>query len=183
MPRTARGPEKWSSWTCWCSPATCLRDSLPARDHFRARYTHILVDEVQDTDPLQAEIAMFLAEEAPHRADAASRPKEWRAVPPAAGKLFIVGDPKQSIYRFRRADIQQVERMQDAVGGSKVLLSQNFRSLAPVLDWVNHLFDQWMEEGEAQVSYASLSPVPNQGQPPPVRCMGGEVEGNVGVSA
>ena len=159
-----------------------LRDSLPARDHFRTRYTHILIDEVQDTDPLQAEIAMFLAEEAPHRADAASRPKEWRAVQPAAGKLFIVGDPKQSIYRFRRADIQQVERMQEAVGGSKVLLSQNFRSCAPVIDWVNQLFALWMEEGAAQAGYTPLSPVPYQGQPPPVRCMGGEVEGNVGVA-
>ncbi len=159
-----------------------LRDSLPARDHFRARYTHILVDEVQDTDPLQAEIAMFLAEDAPGRADADARPKEWRAVQPAAGKLFIVGDPKQSIYRFRRADIQQVERMQEAVGGARTVLSQNFRSLSPVIDWVNHIFAEWMEAGEAQASYAPLSPVPYQGQPPPVRCMGGEVEGNVGVA-
>ena len=156
-----------------------LRDSLPARDHFRERYTHILIDEVQDTDPLQAEIAMFLAEEAPARVNPADRPQEWGSVRPAAGKLFIVGDPKQSIYRFRRADIQQVQQMQKKVGGAQVVLSQNFRSLPPVIDWVNHLFAQWMEEGEAQASYSSLTPLPDQGRPPPVRCMGGEVEGNM----
>ena len=156
-----------------------LRDSLAARDQFRERFTHILIDEVQDTDPLQAEIAMFLAEEVPHGVNAADRPQAWHAVRPAAGKLFIVGDPKQSIYRFRRADIQQVVRMQEAVGGSKQLLSQNFRSRAPVIDWVNHLFTRWMEEGEAQASYSDLTPAPFQAEPPPVRCMGGEIEGNM----
>ncbi len=155
-----------------------LRDSLPARDHFRARYTHILIDEVQDTDPIQAEIAMFLAEEAPARAAAANRPADWRAVQPEAGKLFIVGDPKQSIYRFRRADIQQVDQMQRAVGGDQVLLSQNFRSLFPIIDWVNRLFARWMDEGEAQAAYAPLTPLPDQHDPPPVRCMGEEIEGN-----
>ena len=154
-----------------------LRDSLPARDHFRARYTHLLIDEVQDTDPIQAEIAMLLAEETPARADPATRPQEWRTVRPEAGKLFIVGDPKQSIYRFRRADIQQVDQMQRAVGGAQVVLSQNFRSLSPVIRWVNRLFARWMEEGEAQADYTDLTPLPDQHGPPPVRCMGEEIEG------
>jgi hypothetical protein len=54
------------------------------------------VDRFQDTDPLQAEILMLLAADDPSVTD-------WRKVRPAPGKLFIVGDPKQSIYRFRRA--------------------------------------------------------------------------------
>ena len=157
-----------------------LRDSLPARDHFRARFTHILIDEMQDTDPLQAEIALFLAEETAARTDPNDRPRDWRKVQPAAGKLFIVGDPKQSIYRFRRADIQQVELMRQAVGGENVLLQQNFRSLSPVIDWVNHLFSQWMQ-GEAQALYAPLVTGAQDGRPPPVRVMGGEVEGLIGV--
>ena len=157
-----------------------LRDNLPARDHFRARYTHILIDEVQDTDPIQAEIAMFLAEEAPDRVDPAGRPQAWRAVRPAPGKLFIVGDPKQSIYRFRRADIQQVVRMQEAVGGSKQLLSQNFRSHSPIIGWVNHLFSRWMAEGEAQADYSHLTPAQDKGSSSPVRWMGGEIEGKIG---
>ncbi len=157
-----------------------LRDNLSARDHFRDRYTHLLIDEVQDTDPLQAEIAMFLAEVTPGRINPGDRPRDWRAVKPADGKLFIVGDPKQSIYRFRRADIQQVEQMRASVGGTSVLLQQNFRSQPPVIDWVNHVFNQWMQ-GEAQADYAPLVAVAQEGESPPVRHMGGEIEGNMGV--
>ena len=158
-----------------------LRDSLPARDHFRARFTHILIDEMQDTDPLQAEIAMFLAETTDDRINPDKRPRDWSKVQPASGKLFVVGDPKQSIYRFRRADIQQVEQMRQAVGGASVLLQQNFRSQPPVIDWVNHLFSRWMR-GDAQAVYAPLVAGPQAGQSLPVRVMGGEVEGLVGVA-
>ncbi|MCY4529866.1 MAG: UvrD-helicase domain-containing protein, partial [Chloroflexi bacterium] len=157
-----------------------LRDSIPARDHFRGRYSHILIDEVQDTDPLQAEIAFFLAEHAPDGTISPSRPKDWRNVRPAAGKLFIVGDPKQSIYRFRRADIQQVDQMRKACGGSNALLTQNFRSLPPVIEWVNHVFEQWMEGGESQADYSPLDAVSELGEPSPVRHIGGVIEGNVG---
>ena len=157
-----------------------LREDLSARDHFRESYTHLLIDEVQDTDPLQAEIAMFLAEVTPGRINPGDRPRDWRAVKPAAGKLFIVGDPKQSIYRFRRADIQQVEQMRASVGGASVLLQQNFRSQPPVIDWVNHVFNQWMQ-GEAQADYAPLVAVAQEGESPPVRYMGAEIEGNMGI--
>ena len=157
-----------------------LRYSLSARDHFRGRYSHILIDEVQDTDPLQAELAMFLAEDAPDGVDSSDRPDDWRDVRPAAGKLFIVGDPKQSIYRFRQADIQQVGQMQRAVGGSNVTLTQNFRSLPPVINWVNHVFAQWMEGGECQAKYSPLNAEQGHGESPPVRYIGGEIEGTIG---
>jgi ATP-dependent helicase/nuclease subunit A len=81
---------------------TLLRDNAEVRRTFRARITHLFVDEFQDTDPLQAEILVLLAG-APDQ-DLVS-PVDWRAVTPRPGSLFIVGDPKQSIYRFRRADI------------------------------------------------------------------------------
>ncbi|MDE0464292.1 MAG: UvrD-helicase domain-containing protein, partial [Caldilineaceae bacterium] len=157
-----------------------LRDSIPARDHFRDRFTHILIDEMQDTDPLQAEIALFLAEKTDDRTNPDDRPRDWRKVQPIEGKLFVVGDPKQSIYRFRRADIQQVEQMRQAVGGASVLLQQNFRSQPPVIDWVNHLFSQWMQ-GDAQADYAPLVSLPQTGESPPVRFIGGEIEENMGV--
>ncbi len=157
-----------------------LRDSISARDHFRDRFTHILIDEMQDTDPLQAEIALFLAEKTDGRTNPDDRPRDWRKVRPIEGKLFVVGDPKQSIYRFRRADIQQVEQMRQAVGGASVLLQQNFRSQPPVIDWVNHLFSLWMQ-GEAQADYAPIVARPQTGESPPVRFIGGEIEGNVGV--
>ena len=157
-----------------------LRNSLPARDHFRERYSHILIDEVQDTDPLQAELAMYLAEDVSGSAESSDRPNDWRDVRPAVGKLFIVGDPKQSIYRFRRADIQQVDQMRMAVGGSNVKLTQNFRSLPPVINWVNHIFAQWMKEGKSQAEYSPLDAVSVHGEPPPVRYMGGAIGGNIG---
>src|SRR5439155_8312425 len=75
-----------------------LINSESVRRHFQHRYTHIFVDEFQDTDPLQAEILVLLAADKPDVTD-------WRKVTPVAGKLFIVGDPKQAIYRFRRADV------------------------------------------------------------------------------
>ena len=157
-----------------------LRDSIAARDHFRERYSHILIDEVQDTDPLQAELAMFLAEDVSGSAESSDRPNDWHDVRPAAGKLFIVGDAKQSIYRFRRADIRQVKLMQGLVGGSNVLLTRNFRSLPPVINWVNHVFAQWMKEGKSQAEYSPLDAVSVHGEPPPVRYMGGAIGGNIG---
>ncbi len=78
------------------------RDVLRARADVRAelqrRFTHLFVDEFQDTDPLQAEILLLLSADDPATSD-------WREVTPVPGKLFVVGDPKQSIYRFRRADV------------------------------------------------------------------------------
>ena len=156
-----------------------LRNNMSARDHFRERYSHILIDEVQDTDPLQSELAMFLSEDVSNEADSADRPRDWRDVRPQAGKLFIVGDQKQSIYRFRRADIQQVRKLQEAVGGSKVLLTQNFRSLPPVIDWVNHVFSHWMEEDVGQPAYSPLEAEPVRDEPPVVRHMGGALGGNI----
>ena len=68
------------------------------------RFTHYFVDEFQDTDPLQAEILLLLAADDPSETD-------WRKVQPVPGKLFLVGDPKQSIYRFRRADVALYEQV------------------------------------------------------------------------
>ena len=80
------------------------------RRYLQARFDRILVDEFQDTDPLQSEIAILLAE------DPASPPAaDWSGVRLLPGKLFIVGDPKQSIYRFRRADIAIYNRVKDLV--------------------------------------------------------------------
>lgn len=158
-----------------------LRDNIPARDHFRDRYSHILIDEVQDTDPLQAEIAMFLAEDVSGSVEAALRPNDWHRVRPAPGKIFIVGDPKQSIYRFRRADIQQVKRMQELVGGSNEKLTLNFRSQSPVIKWVNHVFRRWMVESDGQPQYIPLDVEQSRGESPPVRYFGESIGGNIGV--
>lgn len=134
-----------------------LRDNLEVRDHFRGRFSHLLIDEAQDTDPIQAEIALFLAEEMAGSVPANERPRSWREIRPEAGKLFVVGDPKQSIYRFRRADIAQMNRLREALNGDTVRLVQNFRAHRPVLDWVNHVFQEWMARGTQQTEYVPLA--------------------------
>ena len=123
------------------------------RDHFRRRFSHLLIDEAQDTDPIQAEIAMFLSEGTPPREE---RPTQWEQIVPERGKLFVVGDPKQSIYRFRRADIRQMERLRKRMGGDSVQLVQSFRSQRPIIEWVNHLFGEWMSQDDDQTSYAPI---------------------------
>src|SRR5262249_33292344 len=75
-----------------------LRTNEHVRRHLQAKFTRIFVDEFQDTDPVQAEILLLLASDEPR----VSEGKDVRAVP---GKLFIVGDPKQAIYRFRGTDV------------------------------------------------------------------------------
>ena len=136
-----------------------LRDNMEVRDHFRKRFSHLLIDEVQDTDPLQAEIAMFLAEAVPHGPSPTPRPDSWLDVTPENGKLFVVGDPKQSIYRFRRADVEQMNQLRErmeAAGGSALSLVQNFRSHRPIVAWVNHLFSQLMDGDETQARYEEM---------------------------
>ncbi|MCE2457204.1 MAG: UvrD-helicase domain-containing protein [Dehalococcoidia bacterium] len=133
-----------------------LRDNIRVRDHFRQQYTHLLLDEAQDTDPIQMQIAMFIAEDVPDGTPPESRPTDWRNVKPADGRLFVVGDPKQSIYRFRRADVRQLNTLRSRMNQTPVNLDQNFRSHRPIIDWVNHLFSNWMEASESQAEYVSL---------------------------
>jgi ATP-dependent helicase/nuclease subunit A len=114
-----------------------LRD-LDVRRDFQAMFDHIFVDEFQDTDPLQAEIVLLLCE----RGAVARR---WEEVVPRDGSLTLVGDPKQSIYRFRRADIGVYDRVRAIVGRADYLpvtLSANFRSTRPLIAWFNDRFQR-----------------------------------------
>ena len=117
--------------------AKLLRDKPQIRKYFRRRFTHLLVDEFQDTDPIQAEVMLLLTADDPEQTD-------WHGCKPVPGSLFVVGDPKQSIYRFRRADIvtySEVKRIIEE-NGQLVALTTNFRSQKPVIDWVNSTFEQ-----------------------------------------
>ena len=114
-----------------------LRDKPEVRRYFCDRFTHLLVDEFQDTDPIQAEVMLLLTADDPAETD-------WQQCRPIPGSLFVVGDPKQSIYRFRRADIltyNKVRGIVQDVGGEVIPLTANFRSVKPVVDWVNGCFD------------------------------------------
>jgi ATP-dependent helicase/nuclease subunit A len=117
------------------------------RTTLHERYDRLLLDEFQDTDPIQIELAVRIAAADPQSQAAGGDP--WEKVDVAPGHLFVVGDPKQSIYRFRRADIgtflTAAERF-GAEGGGVVELTANFRTVAPIIDWVNHTFAALMSE-------------------------------------
>ena len=113
-----------------------LKKNAAVREFFHERLTHLLVDEFQDTDPLQAEIILYLTARDVRETD-------WRKCRPRPGSLFVVGDPQQSIYRFRRADIVTYNRVREiieATGGEVVGLTTNFRSQASLVQWINGVF-------------------------------------------
>lgn len=132
-----------------------VRDNQHIRTELQQRFTHIFVDEFQDTDPLQAEILMLIAAADPAEDD-------WRKTRPTPGKLFIVGDPKQSIYRFRRADValyEEVKRHIVATGGAEVQLNVSFRSVPELQKAVNAAFSPVMaDETSTQARYVPLAP-------------------------
>ena len=133
------------------------RRLLATRSDVRAvlheRYSRVLLDEFQDTDPIQLEIAVRLTA----RPEDPAHDTDWRQLRPLPGRLFIVGDPKQSIYRFRRADIAQYLRAAEQTGAETELLTANFRSSAAVIDWVNHVFSELIvEQADVQPAYHAL---------------------------
>ena len=138
-----------------------LRDNAGARAHCRQKYSRILIDEFQDTDPLQAEIAFYLAS----KPDADIGGQPWHTLPLEPGKLFIVGDDKQSIYRFRNADIAVVQQVKAGGQLEALPLSENRRSQKPALDWVNAVFGGgddaaglMLAAGGVQAEYVALQP-------------------------
>ncbi len=102
----------------------------------RARYRYVFVDEYQDVSDVQEAILRAVA---------------------APGRLFMVGDVKQSIYRFRQADpslfLEKYHRYSKGEGGLLVALKQNFRSRETVLDLVNRVFERVMTGGDAEIEY------------------------------
>jgi ATP-dependent exoDNAse (exonuclease V) beta subunit len=132
-----------------------LRGNETVRRELQARFTHIFVDEFQDTDPLQLEILMLLVADDPAETD-------WRRVRPVPGKLFLIADPKQSIYRFRRADVALFEvakRKLQENGAELVPLSVSFRAVPELQEVVNTAFAPRLSGSAAgQAAYVPLMP-------------------------
>jgi ATP-dependent exoDNAse (exonuclease V) beta subunit len=125
------------------------------RGELQQRFTHLLVDEFQDTDPLQAEILLLLAADDPRE----RAPERARVLP---GKLFVVGDPKQSIYRFRRADVslyENIKRRLETEGAHVLRLQTSFRSAPSIQSFVNAAFAPLMQANEqrSQAEYVPLA--------------------------
>ncbi|MFN8018420.1 MAG: UvrD-helicase domain-containing protein [Acidimicrobiales bacterium] len=146
------------------------------RDRLHRRYQRLLLDEFQDTDPIQIEIAVRIAAADP-RSPEAGAPR-WQDVPVAPGHLFFVGDPKQSIYRFRRADISLFLAAAHRYGaeGGRVTLATNFRTGHEIIDWVNRTFAELLAEApeldvEAEAEVESQPPyeplLPHRPSPSP----------------
>lgn len=115
-----------------------LRHQPELRRYFQRRYSHLLVDEFQDTDPVQAEVMLYLTS-----ADVLE--SDWQQCTPRPGSLFVVGDPKQSIYRFRRGDMVTYNRVKEIFersGGEVLALAKNFRSVDDLLGWNNRMFEE-----------------------------------------
>ncbi len=121
------------------------------RNHLHQRWKRLLLDEFQDTDPIQLELASLITTN-PDLVDA-----DWQDLPPQPGHLFVVGDPKQSIYRFRRADIGLFLAAREALTNDVVQLTTNFRTTAPIIEWINAVFSRLIQEKPgAQAAFVPL---------------------------
>lgn len=142
--------------------ARLLRSHPGAREQLGRRYRRILVDEFQDTDPVQAEVLLLLTSPVDQRL--------WQEAVPRDGALFVVGDPKQSIYRFRRADIAVYNLVRDRFRefGGVVELVANFRSLPPIGALVDAVFgDEGRFGQEATRHQAAFAPLRTRRIPEP----------------
>jgi exodeoxyribonuclease-5 len=125
------------------------------RQALARRFRHVLVDEFQDTDPLQIDILWRLCGEA--RKEGGADPLA-RAIRP--GALFLVGDPKQAIYRFRGADVNAYIGARWAIGDAGLLkITANFRSVEPILSFVNDRFETVLSTDAGQPGFTELSPI------------------------
>jgi ATP-dependent helicase/nuclease subunit A len=120
-----------------------IKSNETVRRHLQRAFTRVFVDEFQDTDPIQAEILLLLAGGQP-------------------GKLFIVGDPKQAIYRFRGTDVETYWRVRDQLGlqgGRTLQLTTSYRSVPPIQRFVNAAFERHMVENRQtlQAGYVPLA--------------------------
>lgn len=124
--------------------------------HIYERHSYFLIDEFQDTNPLQAEVFFYLTAEKPV--------PRWSQCVPKPGSLFIVGDPKQSIYRFRGADVTSflnVKKLFEKTGGTVLSLTKNFRSVKPLCEYYNKVFSSLLpDETENQSKFEEI-PLPD----------------------
>lgn len=128
-----------------------VRRDAEVRGSLQSAFPRLLLDEFQDTDPIQIELAARIA------GGAEAIATDWRDIAVPSGSIFVVGDPKQSIYRFRRASIETYMTAQEHIG-QEVSLTTNFRTIAPILGWINEVFGQVIQKVDnAQPGFRALS--------------------------
>ncbi|HWL41741.1 MAG TPA: UvrD-helicase domain-containing protein [Ilumatobacter sp.] len=107
-----------------------FREHPDVLEHYRQRFTHVLVDEYQDTNQAQNEMVLMLTAE--------------------SGGVTVVGDTDQSVYKFRGADFRNIMQFEDAFDASgqvvtTIVLDQNYRSTQTILDAANAVIDHNVE--------------------------------------
>ncbi|MBI4412664.1 MAG: ATP-dependent helicase, partial [Deltaproteobacteria bacterium] len=123
-----------------------LRENKETASRIRRRFLHVMVDEFQDTSPLQAQIIETLVE-------------------PGVNTLFVVGDPKQSIYRFRRAEASIFRKVAGQItsqGGQIVQLDESFRVPPRLADIINKVCTPLFNEEGISALYHPLVSVHHQ---------------------
>ncbi|MCU1345341.1 MAG: putative ATP-dependent helicase [Acidimicrobiia bacterium] len=130
-----------------------LATNPAAREAVTLRFAHLLVDEFQDTDPVQLDLVTLIAS-----TDADPGALAWHQRELGAGALFAVGDPKQSIYRFRSADVVLYVQAAEVFGGElpPLRLTRNFRSVEPVLHWINETLAELFQARMGQAPFEPL---------------------------
>ncbi len=124
-----------------------LRTDPGVRTRLKDRWQRLLIDEFQDTDPIQVELAALMATESDDVVE-----KQLAGLEP--GRLFFVGDARQSIYRFRRADLALFQSVANALEEDRISLTQNFRSVPGITEWVNKVIGPMLKANQ----YEALQP-------------------------
>ncbi|HEX3462174.1 MAG TPA: 3'-5' exonuclease, partial [Acidimicrobiales bacterium] len=157
-----------------------VRNDAGVRVALHHEFQRLLIDEFQDTDPIQAEMAFRIANGSPEPGPGTVA---WSQLPVEPGRLFFVGDPKQAIYRFRRADIGLFLDVRKHRLPDRVALTANFRSVPGIIAWTNAVFGDLFGAGAegSQPAYEPL--VAERAEPfgtpqgvPPVILLGGPMD-------
>lgn len=122
-----------------------LSDNEEIRHKYHKKFQHFMVDEFQDTNDKQCALIYLLCGDSKYQLE--------------GNKLFVVGDPKQSIYRFNGADVDVFERVVQqigATGGRNISMKTNFRSKDKILDCCNETFAHIMGAAGATVKFEAL---------------------------
>ena len=119
-------------------------------DHVFERHSHILIDESQDTNPMQTKLFFYLT--------STKKTDNWEEAEPKEGSLFIVGDPKQSIYGFRDADVKAYNHTKELFKNKDevLFLSKNYRSNIVVKDYFNQVMNYVLRDGSEPLTHPDI---------------------------
>ena len=118
-----------------------LKNNGNVRNYFKNRYKYIMIDEFQDNNSLQKDLLFLLSE----KRELCNLNRIPSVDELESHKLFFVGDEKQSIYRFRGADVSVFRKLQDEItshGGASLKLSKNYRSTPVLISHFNSIFER-----------------------------------------